>query len=65
MKRHFYTLQYNPDRLNFNDSDELIKEWGTATVVKFDSRKERDEYVADDAAAVAISAKRAHYIMGA
>ena len=63
-QRHFFALQYNPERYNYNDSDDLIRLWGTACVVIFDSRKARDRYAAQTPAAVAISAKRAHYILG-
>lgn len=60
MKRNFYALVYK--NYNFNDSDELIAEWGTAYVRPFPSAAERDAFCQDDPRAVPITAKRAAYI---
>lgn len=57
----YYSMTYKSE-MNMNDSDEKIREWGTATVMSHSSRKERDEYVAGSVKRVVISAKRAHKI---
>ena len=62
---HCFALFY-PDR-NFDDSDEKIAEWNTATVVLFPNQAARDEAAQEDGRYVPITAKRASklVVMGA
>lgn len=58
--RNFYALLY-PNR-NFTDSLELIREWDTARLLRFASKKERDAAITADCRIVAVDKKTAQYI---
>lgn len=58
--KKFYGIQHNDYSLN--DSDEKIRYWGTATVIAFNSKKERDEWCDESFYNMPITAKRAKYI---
>lgn len=47
---------------SWNDSDEKIRDWGTAQVFVFDSKKERDAWCDESHYNMPITAKRAKYI---
>ena len=57
---YYYAIEYT--NFSMNDSDEKVKEWGTATVFRFESESVRDNYVADSGYRFNCSEKRANYI---
>lgn len=58
--RTWYAILY--PNWNFNDTDELVRMWGTASVHAFPSRRQRDYFVENDSRAMTISAVRAKKI---
>lgn len=60
--KHFYAIRHND--FSWNDSDEKIRDWGTAEIIEYNNKKERDAAVTTDPYICSISAKRAHYIKG-
>lgn len=58
--KHYYAIAHT--MFSWNDSDEKIRDWKTATVYRFDSEKERDGFCAGEMNHHPINAKRANYI---
>lgn len=58
--KNYYALQRS--MYSYNDSDELIREWGTATVLKFRSKAARDSAVDADPYTFKLTYNRARYI---
>lgn len=58
---HFFAAMYHSD-FDLDSSDEKIKEWGRATVYRFPSKAERDDFCTGNHLNRPISRERAYYI---
>ena len=52
------------DEYSINQSRECRKEWGTVSVIAFDSRKKRDTFCMESVFRIPISAREAKYYGG-
>lgn len=58
--KHYYAIAHTSH--SWNDSDEKIRDWKTATVYRFNTKQARDEFCEGEQYHHHIDAKRANYI---